>query len=139
MDCGRNGLERLTIQSMRWYGFHQRDAAKIRQPCFDRCLVWAARLYGSVFGSCSITASSDVTDADRLSSLAAQGRARPSLAELYNWRYRQLGNLPNVLTQPAFLRANPGFAYDYQFVDVPEYMVRPSAGWKPTARQRKWM
>jgi len=32
-----------------------------------------------------------------------------------------------VLTQPAFLRANPGFAYDYQFVDVPEYMVRPSA------------
>ena len=30
-----------------------------------------------------------------------------------------------MLTQPAFQRGNPGFAYDYQFVDVPEYMVRP--------------
>lgn len=29
-----------------------------------------------------------------------QGRARPSLAQLYNWRYRQLGNLPNVLSDP---------------------------------------
>ena len=27
-----------------------------------------------------------------------QGRARPTLAQLYNWRYRQLGNLPNVET-----------------------------------------
>ena len=29
-----------------------------------------------------------------------QGRARPSLAQLYNWRYRELGNLPNVRTLP---------------------------------------
>ena len=65
-----------------------------------------------------------------------QGRARPSLAELYNWRYRHLGNLPNVLTQPAFLRANPGFAYDYQFVDVPDYQVACS---EPLSTASTWL
>jgi len=50
--------------------------------------------------------------------LNAQGRARPTLAELYNWRYRELGNLPNVMTLPEFTSANAGFAYDYQFIDV---------------------
>lgn len=49
-----------------------------------------------------------------------QGRARPSLAELYSWRYADLGDLPNVSTAAEYLRANPGFAYDYQFVDVPD-------------------
>lgn len=37
-----------------------------------------------------------------------QGRARPTLAKLYNWRYRALGDLPNVQEQPAFRAANPG-------------------------------
>ena len=47
-----------------------------------------------------------------------QGRARPSLAQLYNWRYKELGDLPNVRESPEYKRANPGFSYDYQFVDV---------------------
>ena len=50
-----------------------------------------------------------------------QGRARPSLAKLYNWRYEDLGDLPYVKTAPDFLRANPGFAHDFQFIDVPDY------------------
>ena len=50
-----------------------------------------------------------------------QGRARPSLAKLYNWRYEKLGDLPYVKTAPEFLRANPGFAHDFQFIDVPDY------------------
>ncbi len=50
-----------------------------------------------------------------------QGRARPNLAKLYNWRYENLGDLPYVKTAPEFLRANPGFAYDFQFIDVPDY------------------
>ncbi|KAL8760048.1 MAG: hypothetical protein Q9184_003443 [Pyrenodesmia sp. 2 TL-2023] len=50
-----------------------------------------------------------------------QGRARPSIAELYKWRYPKLENLPNVLTETEYLRANPGFRYDYQFIDVPDY------------------
>lgn len=50
-----------------------------------------------------------------------QGRARPSIAELYKWRYPDLKNLPNVLSEPEYLRANAGFKYDYQFIDVPDY------------------
>ena len=50
-----------------------------------------------------------------------QGRARPSIADLYKWRYQTLSNLPNVLTQPEYLQANAGFRYEYQFVDVGEY------------------
>ncbi|XP_028795937.1 RNA helicase aquarius [Neltuma alba] len=54
--------------------------------------------------------------------LNAQGRARPSIAELYNWRYRELGDLPSVKEEAIFHRANAGFSYDYQLVDVPDYL-----------------
>ncbi|KAG5008532.1 hypothetical protein JHK85_027074 [Glycine max] len=54
--------------------------------------------------------------------LNAQGRARPSIAKLYNWRYRDLGDLPSVKEEVVFNRANAGFAYDYQLVDVPDYL-----------------
>ena len=50
-----------------------------------------------------------------------QGRARPSIAELYKWRYPDLKNLANVLSEPEYLHANAGFKYDYQFIDVPDY------------------
>ncbi|KAI9729699.1 MAG: hypothetical protein M1834_006650 [Cirrosporium novae-zelandiae] len=53
--------------------------------------------------------------------LDQQGRARASIAELYKWRYHKLGNLPIVKTAPEFLRANAGFRYDYQFINVPDY------------------
>lgn len=53
--------------------------------------------------------------------LDQQGRARPSIAELYKWRYPSLGNLPSVSTLPEFTTANPGFKFDYQFIDVPDY------------------
>ena len=53
--------------------------------------------------------------------LDRQGRARPSLAELYKWRYPELGNLPNVLTEPEFRQANAGFCYEYQFLNVDDY------------------
>ncbi|GAM88068.1 hypothetical protein ANO11243_060980 [Dothideomycetidae sp. 11243] len=53
--------------------------------------------------------------------LDAQGRARPSLAVLYSWRYPTLRNLPLVSAQSEFLRANAGFRYTYQFIDVPAY------------------
>ncbi|KAL9004612.1 MAG: hypothetical protein Q9188_002579 [Gyalolechia gomerana] len=50
-----------------------------------------------------------------------QGRARPNIAELYKWRYPRLENLPNVLTETEYLRANAGFRYEYQLIDVPDY------------------
>ncbi|GMH36875.1 hypothetical protein BSKO_04748 [Bryopsis sp. KO-2023] len=53
--------------------------------------------------------------------LDAQGRARPSLANLYNWRYRNLGDLPLVSDREEYKIANAGFAYDYQFIDVPDF------------------
>ncbi len=53
--------------------------------------------------------------------LNAQGRCRPSLAALWNWRYDNLGNLPYVLQTPAFQTANAGFAYDYQLINVEDF------------------
>jgi len=53
--------------------------------------------------------------------LDAQGRARPSLCELYQWRYRSLGNLPHVMDSPEFQTANPGFYFDYQLVNVEDF------------------
>jgi intron-binding protein aquarius len=56
--------------------------------------------------------------------LDQQGRARPSIASLYQWRYARLGNLPHVQTAAEFQTANAGFKYDYQFIDVPDYKGR---------------
>ncbi|CAO2647974.1 Nn.00g088960.m01.CDS01 [Neocucurbitaria sp. VM-36] len=53
--------------------------------------------------------------------LDQQGRARPSIAELYKWRYPKLENLPSVLSKPEFQIANSGFKHDYQFIDVQDY------------------
>jgi intron-binding protein aquarius len=53
--------------------------------------------------------------------LDQQGRSRPSIAELFSWRYEKLGNLPHLLSTSDFSRANAGFRYDYQFIDVPDY------------------
>lgn len=53
--------------------------------------------------------------------LDQQGRARPSIASLYRWRYPKLGNLPIVETAPEFQLGNAGFAHEYQFIDVPDY------------------
>lgn len=50
--------------------------------------------------------------------LNQQGRARPSIASLYNWRYKALGDMPHVTQREAFVNANGGFAYDFQMIDV---------------------
>ncbi|KAK3374879.1 P-loop containing nucleoside triphosphate hydrolase protein [Podospora didyma] len=53
--------------------------------------------------------------------LDQQGRARPSISNLYRWRYPQLGDLPHTQTKKEFLTANAGFRFDYQFINVPDY------------------
>ncbi|KAL1559561.1 RNA helicase aquarius [Salvia divinorum] len=63
--------------------------------------------------------------------LNAQGRARPSLARLYNWRYKDLGDLPYVRENHIFRRANAGFSFDYQLVDVPDYHGRGESAPSP--------
>ncbi|ODM21625.1 hypothetical protein SI65_02469 [Aspergillus cristatus] len=54
--------------------------------------------------------------------LDQQGRARPSIAELFRWRYDKLGNLPVVETAQEFKQANSGFQFDYQFINVLDYL-----------------
>ncbi|KAM6460193.1 RNA helicase aquarius [Liasis olivaceus] len=53
--------------------------------------------------------------------LDAQGRARASLCNLYNWRYKTLGNLPHVQLLPEFRTANAGFLYDFQLINVEDF------------------
>lgn len=53
--------------------------------------------------------------------LDAQGRARPSLCNLYSWRYQELGNLQHVVTWPKFKVANPGLFYDFQLINVGDF------------------
>merc|ERR1719312_939069 len=53
--------------------------------------------------------------------LDAQGRSRPSICSLYNWRYKALGNLPHVLNHQDYQTANAGFSFDYQLINVPDF------------------
>ncbi|CAF1432066.1 unnamed protein product, partial [Didymodactylos carnosus] len=53
--------------------------------------------------------------------LDAQGRARPSICSLYNWRYKNLGNLDHVLQQNEYRTTNAGFVYDYQLINVENF------------------
>ncbi|XP_033981405.1 RNA helicase aquarius isoform X1 [Trematomus bernacchii] len=53
--------------------------------------------------------------------LDAQGRARASLCNLYNWRYKQLGNLPHVQQLPEFQVPNPGLTFNFQLVNVEDF------------------
>ncbi|KOX77023.1 Intron-binding protein aquarius [Melipona quadrifasciata] len=53
--------------------------------------------------------------------LDGQGRARPSICNLYNWRYKKLGNLVHVENSPEYLVANAGFLYDFQLINVEDF------------------
>lgn len=53
--------------------------------------------------------------------LDAQGRCRPSICELFKWRYKNMGNLQHVLEQEEYKRANAGFRFDYQLIDVQDF------------------
>ncbi|KAL7673149.1 hypothetical protein ACOME3_008020 [Neoechinorhynchus agilis] len=50
--------------------------------------------------------------------LDAQGRSRPSIAQLFSWRYEALANMDHTYKMDQW--ANPGFLYDYQLIDVPD-------------------
>ncbi|KAI8377897.1 aquarius, isoform CRA_c [Radiomyces spectabilis] len=53
--------------------------------------------------------------------LDLQGRARSSIAKLYSWRYDHLGDLPMIQGNDEYVKANPGFTYDYQLINVDKY------------------
>ncbi|XP_067939363.1 RNA helicase aquarius-like [Watersipora subatra] len=53
--------------------------------------------------------------------LDAQGRARSSIANLYRWRYKRLGDLEHVNQMDQYKTANAGFRFDYQLIDVQDF------------------
>lgn len=53
--------------------------------------------------------------------LDSQGRARSSISALYKWRYKKLNDLQHVLDKPEYTLANPGFAYEYQMINVENF------------------
>jgi intron-binding protein aquarius len=53
--------------------------------------------------------------------LNMQGRARPEIANLYSWRYRNLGNLEHVQTQQRFSVGNAGLAHTFQLINVEDF------------------
>ncbi|GMI21421.1 hypothetical protein TrCOL_g13616 [Triparma columacea] len=55
--------------------------------------------------------------------LDSQGRARPEIAALYEWRYGGLKPLPNT-SEGAYLKANGGLLHNTQFVNVADYEGR---------------
>lgn len=50
-----------------------------------------------------------------------QGRSRREIANLYNWRYKNLGHLEHVISDRKFMLANAGFAYTFQLIDVADF------------------
>ncbi|KAK6621554.1 hypothetical protein RUM44_001361 [Polyplax serrata] len=53
--------------------------------------------------------------------LDCQGRSRPSICNLYNWRYKKLGNLAHVENWPEYRTANAGFCFDFQLINVEDF------------------
>ena len=53
--------------------------------------------------------------------LNKQGRARADIAKLYSWRYKDLGDLDRVDTLDQFQKANSGFVYSFQFINVENF------------------
>ncbi|XP_055525614.1 RNA helicase aquarius [Wyeomyia smithii] len=53
--------------------------------------------------------------------LDGQGRARSSICELYKWRYSKLGDLEHITKYTEYINCNPGFAYDYQLINVEDF------------------
>uniref|UniRef100_A0A673Z2N1 RNA helicase aquarius insertion domain-containing protein n=1 Tax=Salmo trutta TaxID=8032 RepID=A0A673Z2N1_SALTR len=45
----------------------------------------------------------------------------PPVCNLYNWRYKQLGNLPHVQLLPQFQAPNPGLTFDFQLLNVEDF------------------
>lgn len=43
------------------------------------------------------------------------------MANLYNWRYKNLGDLKHVLDNEEFKLTNAGFLYNYQLINVPDF------------------
>jgi intron-binding protein aquarius len=53
--------------------------------------------------------------------LDQQGRCRPEIASLFNWRYKKLGNLDRVVTSTEYITANAGLQHTMQLINVDDF------------------
>ena len=53
--------------------------------------------------------------------LDAQGRCRPSICDLFRWRYKSLGDLNHITQLDVFKLSNTCFEYDYQLINVDDF------------------
>lgn len=53
--------------------------------------------------------------------LDSQGRARSSISALYKWRYKRLDDLTHIGQNAEYGRANAGFRYEYQLINVEDF------------------
>ena len=126
----KNRLKRLVL-----IGDHHQLPPVVK----DRSLQRYSRLDQSMFARLIRLGVPNIIQLDQ------QGRARPQIARLYSWRYNSipideynnnanqspsqnesigLKNLESLSTRPAFQRANPGFKFTHQFVNVLDYQGR---------------
>ncbi|TKA78807.1 hypothetical protein B0A55_02239 [Friedmanniomyces simplex] len=109
-DPTRNGAEKADLQRIVLVGDHLQNSPVVQNAAFRSY----ANLEQSLFQRLIRLGVPHIL-------LDAQGRSRPSIAELYKWRYPQLTNLPFTSSAPEFVRANAGLRYEYQFIDVSDY------------------
>lgn len=53
--------------------------------------------------------------------LDSQGRARSSISALYKWRYKKLDDLKHIQDNVEYSKANAGFRFDYQIINVEDF------------------
>ena len=53
--------------------------------------------------------------------LDAQGRCRPTLCDLFRWRYKNLRDLNHIIELDDYKLANASLAYDYQLINVEDF------------------
>lgn len=100
-------------------------AASCSKCCLSKVLKYGAKLvhafHSSRSSTRSIRCSRFVIKSVKSFITNCLGRARSEIAALYNWRYKALGDLPHITTAFEYLHANPGFLFNYQFIDVPDF------------------
>ncbi|KAF1742476.1 hypothetical protein MXB_1480 [Myxobolus squamalis] len=53
--------------------------------------------------------------------LDQQGRSRPSICQLFSWRYNNLLSLPAILKSEPYKIANPGFLFEFQIINIEDF------------------
>ena len=106
IDTGISHLERVIM-----IGDHRQVAPAVRNAALDKY----ANLEQSLFSRLIRLGVPSIQ-------LDVQAQVRSSIANLYRWAYPQLKDSKSVSAEKPFSEANPGFCFEYQFVNVDDYV-----------------